>query len=212
MSLFYWEGWIFQHAGEEVKKKNNRYFYLTLWAELKNESAHYTAWKVSVFGVILVRIFPHSDVTRRDTENTENTDQNNSEYGHFMRAVNLLDLRLQILLMLSTMNNFEFGQKTLVLDQSLTFEWLFIIVVMNLDINLILFDHDARHCVNTKTSPSFLVKWNSIYCTKKEFFPLRISSANVTKPQETADLDTFIEEILLIENFIFCAVIVTLHS
>ena len=27
----------------------------------------YTAWKVSVFGVILVRIFPHSDWIRRDT-------------------------------------------------------------------------------------------------------------------------------------------------
>ena len=32
-----------------------------------------TAWKVSVFGVILVRIFPHSDWMRRDT------DQNNSQ-------------------------------------------------------------------------------------------------------------------------------------
>ena len=28
----------------------------------------YRAWKVSVFGVILVRIFPHSDWTRRDRE------------------------------------------------------------------------------------------------------------------------------------------------
>ena len=27
-----------------------------------------TAWRVSVFGVILVRIFPHSDWTRRDTQ------------------------------------------------------------------------------------------------------------------------------------------------
>ena len=32
-----------------------------------------TAKKVSVFGIILVRIFPHSD-------------QNNSEYGHFLRS------------------------------------------------------------------------------------------------------------------------------
>ena len=30
--------------------------------------ATHTAWKVSVFGVILVRIFPHSDWIRRDTE------------------------------------------------------------------------------------------------------------------------------------------------
>ena len=28
----------------------------------------FTAWKVSVFGVFLVRIFPHSDWMRRDTE------------------------------------------------------------------------------------------------------------------------------------------------
>ena len=32
-----------------------------------------TAWKVPVLGVILIHIFPHSD-------------QNNSEYGHFLRS------------------------------------------------------------------------------------------------------------------------------
>ena len=32
---------------------------------------------MSVFGAFLVCIFPHSDLTRRDT------DQKNSEYGHF---------------------------------------------------------------------------------------------------------------------------------
>ena len=36
-----------------------------------------TAWKVSICGAFLVRIFPHSDSIRRDT------DQKNSEYGHF---------------------------------------------------------------------------------------------------------------------------------
>ena len=56
-----------------------------------------TAWKVSVFGVILIRIFAYSDWIRRDTEYQsicpysvqmrENTDQNNSEYGHFLRSV-----------------------------------------------------------------------------------------------------------------------------
>ena len=52
----------------------------------------YTSWKVSVFGVILVRIFPHSDWIQRDTlyhsysvRMRENADQNNSEYGHFLR-------------------------------------------------------------------------------------------------------------------------------
>ena len=51
----------------------------------------HTASKVSVFGVILVRIFPHSDLMRRDTPylsifspNTGNTDQNNSKHGHFL--------------------------------------------------------------------------------------------------------------------------------
>ena len=40
---------------------------------------------MSVFRVILVRIFPHLDWIRKDTEIRlwENADQNNSEYGHF---------------------------------------------------------------------------------------------------------------------------------
>ena len=54
------------------------------------------AWKVSVFRIILVRVFPHSDWMRRDTlylsysvTMPENTDQNNSEYGHFLRSASL---------------------------------------------------------------------------------------------------------------------------
>ena len=62
---------------------------------IRNNSS--TAWKVSVFGTILVRIFPHSDLIWRDTSDLirrdipysirmrESTDQNNSEYGHFLR-------------------------------------------------------------------------------------------------------------------------------
>ena len=47
-----------------------------------------------VFGVILVRIFPHSDWMQRDTTYLsvfmrENADQSNSEYGHFSRSLNL---------------------------------------------------------------------------------------------------------------------------
>ena len=45
---------------------------------------------MSFFGVFLVRIFPYSDWIRRDTEYSvrirENTDQKNSEYGHFSRS------------------------------------------------------------------------------------------------------------------------------
>ena len=38
---------------------------------------------MSVIGVILVRIFPHSDYLVRMRENA---DQNNSEYRHFLRS------------------------------------------------------------------------------------------------------------------------------
>ena len=43
----------------------------------------YTAWKVSVFGVILMRILAHSYSVRM----RENADQYNSEYGHFLCSV-----------------------------------------------------------------------------------------------------------------------------
>ena len=44
------------------------------------------AWKVSVFWIFVVRIFPHSDWIGRDTHSVrmrENMDQKNSEYRHF---------------------------------------------------------------------------------------------------------------------------------
>ena len=50
---------------------------------------------MSIYGVIVVRILPHSDYTRREeilpispylVRMRENTDQNNSEYGHFLRS------------------------------------------------------------------------------------------------------------------------------
>ena len=56
-----------------------------------------TAWKVSVFGVILVRFFPHFPAfglnTNRYVFNPnagkcgKNAEQNNSEYGQFLRSV-----------------------------------------------------------------------------------------------------------------------------
>ena len=63
---------------------------------------------MSVFGVILVRIFsrifPHSDWIRRDTEYIsvfsqkvrkceKNADKNNSKYGQFLRSAMLIALR-----------------------------------------------------------------------------------------------------------------------
>ena len=54
-----------------------------------------------VFGVILARIFPHSDKIRRDfsvlsispysARMRENMDQSNSKYGRFSRSVRLKD-------------------------------------------------------------------------------------------------------------------------
>ena len=69
------------------------------WEEFMIKSAKVIsdkALKVSVFGIILVRIFSHLDWMRRDTEylsvfspNAGNTDQNNSEYGFFLRSERL---------------------------------------------------------------------------------------------------------------------------
>ena len=53
----------------------------------------YTAWKVSIFGVILVLIFPHLDRMSTDTKylsvfspNAGKYDQNNTEYIHFLHS------------------------------------------------------------------------------------------------------------------------------
>ena len=47
--------------------------------------------KKLVFGVILVRIFPHLDWIF--SQNAGNADQNKSEYVHFLRSVMLLKYR-----------------------------------------------------------------------------------------------------------------------
>ena len=52
-----------------------------------------TAWKESLFGVFLIRIFPHSvgwkyvEILRKIVRMRENADQKNSEYGHFSRVL-----------------------------------------------------------------------------------------------------------------------------
>ena len=52
-------------------------------------SFHYV--NVSVFGVILVRIFPEfSAFSPNSGKCGKNADQNNSEYGHFLRSVRLV--------------------------------------------------------------------------------------------------------------------------
>ena len=52
---------------------------------------------------------------------------------------------------------------------------------------------------------------NCFHCTaqKMKFSILRISSVNVQNPQETADLVTFTEKSLM-ENFIFCVVLIVM--
>ena len=58
-----------------------------------NEKLIYTGWKVSVFEVFLVHIFPYSDWIRRDlVRMREITDQKNSEYGHFLHIGRLVRL------------------------------------------------------------------------------------------------------------------------
>ena len=47
-------------------------------------------WKASVFGVILVNIVPYSVQMR------ENTEQKNSEYGHFLRNEQLVYKQLTL--------------------------------------------------------------------------------------------------------------------
>ena len=47
-----------------------------------------TAQKVPVFGVILVRIFPHQTECGEILRMRENVNQNNYEHGHFSRSGN----------------------------------------------------------------------------------------------------------------------------
>ena len=57
--------------------------------------------KVSIFGVILVRIFLHLDhstlrISPYSVEMRENTDQNNFKYGHFLRTANVSVVKLMV--------------------------------------------------------------------------------------------------------------------
>ena len=80
--------WAYEITTEPKQTSLNfstRYRFCVLASYITN-----TALKVPVFGIILVCIFPHSDWIRRDTSYLvrmrENADQNNSEYGHFLRS------------------------------------------------------------------------------------------------------------------------------
>ena len=67
----------------------------------------HTAWKGSVFWVILIRIFPHSDWIRRDMYSVrmrKNADQNNSEYGHVSRIVHHGQKQIRFIYLTSSSN------------------------------------------------------------------------------------------------------------
>ena len=58
--------------------------------KLSYDEKSITAWKMSVFGVILVHIFPHSDWIWRDMKYlsvfSPNAGKYNFKYGHFLRS------------------------------------------------------------------------------------------------------------------------------
>ena len=69
-----------------------------------------TAWKVSVFWVFLVRIFPHLDWIQRDTPYlslfSPNAGKSNSEYGHFSCSEQY-DANTKVLVKLIKLLNFR---------------------------------------------------------------------------------------------------------
>ena len=78
-----------QREGKTHHQWSQVLLYLPFSGFFESKSLHYycrnnwkqhTAWKMSLFGVILVRVFPYSFQMR------ENTDQKNSEYGYFSRS------------------------------------------------------------------------------------------------------------------------------
>ena len=80
--------------------KRYSYLFSIVKSYIKNDSRRqlsqnilwkpFTTWKVSVFEVILVRIFPHSDWVRPDSiQMQENTDQNYSKNRHIYAVFDL---------------------------------------------------------------------------------------------------------------------------
>ena len=81
--------YTFPYKGKSyMRKKGHRN--LIFWHILRRLKKIMQAWKVSVIGVFLVRIFSHSDWIQTDKEyllvfslNAGNTHQKNSEFGRF---------------------------------------------------------------------------------------------------------------------------------
>ena len=74
--------WEFSCKSESINPFLPKVLFWSPWKYQKTNSfVMFTALKVSVFGVILVCIFPYSVQMR------ENTDQNNSKYRQILRSV-----------------------------------------------------------------------------------------------------------------------------
>ena len=55
--------------------RTTKYSSSSSWQSKNPDSMTFTGWKLSIFGVILVCIFPHLDWIRRDTLNTDTSPQ-----------------------------------------------------------------------------------------------------------------------------------------
>ena len=70
----------------EIQKQPKTDEFFSVVAYFRNKCwLTFTAWKVSVFWVFLVRMRENTDHKKSGLR--ENTDQKNSEYGHFSRSV-----------------------------------------------------------------------------------------------------------------------------
>ena len=88
-----WIRWIRYRDGYLGLLVFHSLFFRTLPSMLKYGHKSFTAWEVSVFGVILVHIFPHSEIyweilliSPYSVRMRENADKNNSEYRHVLRS------------------------------------------------------------------------------------------------------------------------------
>ena len=78
-----------------------------VWQFCLHSANSITAWKVSLFEVFLVRIFPHSDkISSYSVRMRENRDQKNSEYGRCSRSEYVI-LRVVVLVCEKTLKSNE---------------------------------------------------------------------------------------------------------
>ena len=139
--------------------------------------------KVSVFGIIMVRIFPHSDWILRDNPYLlysvlmrENTDHSNSEYGHFLRSDDEFNTQV-CFLVFSTKNSWSRERQKLLLhlycNISRKITWSSITTKRS-------YFSRFKDLSNLCTAIEYM-EWFTEWTLHKKSFPLRISSVNMTK-------------------------------